>query len=80
METDPFLSAVKELETLASNERVAYMCAEAVWWSCHRSLISDYLKFHAWTVFHIMEIGKAQEHPYTPPARIKNNQLVYPEE
>lgn len=80
METDPFLSAVKELEMLASNERVAYMCAEAVWWSCHRSLISDYLKFHGWTVFHIMEIGKAQEHPYTPPAKIKNDQLVYPKE
>ena len=80
METVPFLSAVKELETLASHERVTYMCAEAVWWSCHRSLISDYLKFHGWTVFHIMEVGKAQEHPYTRPARIKDNQLVYPEE
>ena len=80
METVPFLSAVKELETIALNERVAYMCAEAVWWSCHRSLISDYLKFHEWTVFHIMEIGKAQEHPYTTPARIKDNKLVYPEE
>src|SRR5690606_16100306 len=79
METVPVLSAVKELETLASHERVTYMCAEAVWWSCHRSLISDYLKFHGWTVFHIMEVGKAQEHPYTRPARIKDNQLVYPE-
>lgn len=80
METVPFLSAVTELETLASHDRVTYMCAEAVWWSCHRSLISDYLKFHGWTVFHIMEIGKAQEHPYTRPARIKDHQLVYPEE
>ena len=80
METLPFLSAVKELEKLAINENVAFMCAEAVWWSCHRSLISDYLKFHNWTVLHIMEIEKAQEHPYTSPARIKDKKLSYPEE
>jgi len=77
METDTFQAAIKELEYLGGKKRVAYMCAEAVWWSCHRSLVSDYLKFHHWTVFHIMGIGKAQEHPYTAPARIVAGKLVY---
>jgi uncharacterized protein (DUF488 family) len=44
METENFEKAIKELEQIASEKRVAYMCAEAVWWRCHRSLVSDYLK------------------------------------
>ena len=53
------------------------MCAEAVWWRCHRSLVSDYLKYNGWTVIHIMGLGKGEEHPYTSPARIVGDQLVY---
>ncbi len=77
METKDFNKAIKELELLASNKRVAYMCSEAVWWSCHRSLVSDYLKLNGWTVMHIMDIGKAEEHPYTKPAKIINGELCY---
>jgi len=77
METEDFNKAIKELEFLASNNRVVYMCSEAVWWSCHRSLVSDYLKLKGWTVMHIMDIGKAEEHPYTKPARIENGKLYY---
>src|SRR5690349_22293050 len=44
METDEFKQGVRELLELASTKRVAVMCAEAVWWRCHRSLIADYLK------------------------------------
>jgi uncharacterized protein (DUF488 family) len=53
------------------------MCSEAVWWSCHRSLVSDLFKVKGWTVLHIMKAGKADEHPYTKPARIINGQLNY---
>jgi len=53
------------------------MCAEAVWWRCHRSLVSDYLKHQGWTVIHIMGISKGEEHPYTSPARIEGNKLAY---
>ena len=53
------------------------MCSEAVWWRCHRSLVSDYLKMNGWTVMHIMGIAKADEHPYTAPARILNGKLNY---
>lgn len=56
------------------------MCSEAVWWRCHRSMISDYLKVCGWKVMHIMGIGKAEEHPYTAPARIIDGALTYEEE
>lgn len=77
METDTFKKAARTLELIACNERTAYMCSEAVWWRCHRSLVSDYLKFHDWTVMHIMEVGKAQEHPFTSPAIITNDDIRY---
>jgi uncharacterized protein (DUF488 family) len=62
---------------MAMKHRVAYMCSEAVWWRCHRSMISDYLKAHGWKVMHIMAIEKEEEHPYTSPARIVNGELTY---
>lgn len=77
METEEFKAALATLEQLGNQERVVYMCSEAVWWSCHRSLISDALKHRDWTVVHIMDIGKGQEHPYTSPARIEDGELVY---
>ncbi|HET7361366.1 MAG TPA: DUF488 domain-containing protein, partial [Salinimicrobium sp.] len=70
METPDFKEAVKKLEQLASKKRVAYMCSEAVWWRCHRSMISDYLKVEGWEVLHIMDIDKATEHPFTAPAKV----------
>ncbi|MBN8834772.1 MAG: Fe-S cluster assembly protein HesB [Niastella sp. SCN 39-18] len=77
METPGFLEAIKKLEKLATKKRVAYMCSEAVWWRCHRSLVSDYLKLKGWKVMHIMAIGKAEEHPYTSPAKIIDGKLDY---
>lgn len=77
METEVFKEGVRELEQIASQKRTAYMCAEAVWWRCHRSMVSDYLKVHGWKVMHIMGMGKAQEHPYTQPARIVDGELSY---
>jgi uncharacterized protein (DUF488 family) len=77
METDTFKKAIDDLQWLADKERTAYMCSEAVWWRCHRSLVSDYLKSSGWTVMHIMEKEKAEEHPYTSPARIINGELTY---
>ena len=77
METEIFTKAIRELEFLAGKKRVAFMCAEAVWWRCHRSLVSDYLKHKGWEIIHIMGIRKGEEHPYTSPARIVGDQLVY---
>ncbi len=77
MVTDSFKKAIRELEQMACKERVACMCAEGLWWRCHRSLVSDYLKFQGWSVMHIMSISKVQEHPYTSPAEIVNGELRY---
>lgn len=79
METEDFKYAVLELEQIALEAPTVYMCSEAVWWRCHRSMISDYLKVRGWNVQHIMGIGKSQEHPYTSPARIVDGEVVYNE-
>lgn len=77
METQPFQTALKELEARASRQNTAYMCSEAVWWSCHRALLSDALKVRGWTVCHIMSADKVVEHPYTAPARVEGGKLSY---
>ena len=77
METDEFKNGVRELLELASHARVAVMCAEAVWWRCHRSLISDYLKAAGQEVIHILDEKKAEEHPFTSAARIVDGELSY---
>jgi uncharacterized protein (DUF488 family) len=55
----------------------AIMCAEAVWWRCHRSLISDYLKACGIEVMHILDSNKIEAHPFTSAARIVNGELSY---
>lgn len=77
METDAFKQGISLLEEIASKERTAYMCSEALWWRCHRSMVSDYLKAHGWEVWHIMGIGKAEEHSFTAPAKLQNGELSY---
>ncbi|MBS1495668.1 MAG: DUF488 domain-containing protein [Bacteroidetes bacterium] len=77
METNDFATGIKELEEMALQKRVAFMCSEAVWWRCHRSIIADYLKINGWKVMHIMAVNKAVEHPYTSAAHITNGQLDY---
>jgi uncharacterized protein (DUF488 family) len=53
------------------------MCAEAVWWRCHRSLVADYLKARGVEVMNILGANKVEPHPYTPAARIVNGDLSY---
>lgn len=77
METEDFNKAITQLERIALNGPTVYMCSEAVWWRCHRSLVSDYLKAKGWTVLHIMAADKAEEHPYTSPARVEGDRVFY---
>lgn len=80
METDEFRNGVKRLLDLASTAGpTAIMCAEAVWWRCHRALISDFLKGHGLEVVHLMDAGKTEPHPYTSAARIVNGEISYAE-
>lgn len=77
METDVFAEGIYQLERIASHKRTACMCSEALWWRCHRSMVSDYLKVKGWNVMHIMAVGKSIEHPYTQPAKIMSGKLSY---
>jgi uncharacterized protein (DUF488 family) len=77
METEDFRQGVEELLELSANARVAVMCAEAVWWRCHRSLIADYLKAEGHEVIHIVDEKKTQEHPFTSAARLVDGKLSY---
>ena len=77
METEEFKMGIDRLEKMAVLQKTAYMCSEAVWWRCHRSMVSDELKARGWTVMHIMEKGKAVEHPFTSVAKLVNGELRY---
>ncbi len=65
METEAFGVAIRQLEQIARSRKTVYMCAEVLWWQCHRSMVSDYLKAGGWQVLHIMGTDKVQEH-YRP--------------
>lgn len=77
MQTEQFQQSLKTLKQVASEKYTVIMCAEAVWWSCHRSLIADILKAEDWKVLHIMSENSATEHPYTAPAKIVDGKLDY---
>ncbi|NEU07394.1 DUF488 domain-containing protein [Flavihumibacter sp. R14] len=65
MGTEDFREGILQLTGLALVKRTAYMCSEAVWWRCHRALISDHLKAKGWKVMHIMKKDHVIEHPFT---------------
>jgi uncharacterized protein (DUF488 family) len=78
METQEFDKGVQRLLDLANDTGpTAIMCAEALWWRCHRSLISDYLKSRGIEVMHILQTNKVEPHPYTSAARIVDGTLSY---
>jgi uncharacterized protein (DUF488 family) len=78
MQTQDFTEAVRELVATARQEPVVIMCAEAVPWRCHRSLISDALSVRGLEVRHIMGPGKWQAHRLTPFAQVDGLHIVYP--
>lgn len=77
METADYRQARDRLATLAVAQNTAVMCAEAVWWQCHRGLISDDFKASGWEVVHLLAPGRSDEHPYTSAARIVDGKLDY---
>ena len=76
METPGFREGIEILLDIAERKRTAVMCAEAVWWRCHRSMIADYLKSSGAIVEHIMD-SKNAIHPFTSAASVKNGRLYY---
>jgi len=77
MEGPEFRSGIQKLKGLAERKPTAVMCSEAVWWRCHRSLISDVLKSEGWEVIHILKAGTNEAHPYTSAASIRDGKLSY---
>ena len=77
METAEFLNGIARLQKEADAAATAVMCAEAVWWRCHRSLIADYLKANGINVIHILDARTTQAHPFTSAAKLVNGKLSY---
>jgi uncharacterized protein (DUF488 family) len=78
MATQEFWIGLEQLEALAEQSTVAIMCAEAVPWRCHRSLIADALTVRGWQVRHISSKKTAKLHELTPFLQVKDGQLSYP--
>lgn len=78
MQTPKFWEGITELEKIARKHRVAIMCAEAVPWRCHRSLIADTLLVRNWCVLNIMDKKTATPHSMTPFAKVENGRIYYP--
>lgn len=77
--TDEFRAALDGLRALARDHRCAIMCAEAVWWRCHRRIITDYLLAEGTRVEHIMGPGQVVPATLTPGARVMDDgTLRYP--
>lgn len=78
LDSAEFAEGLQELLGLAARKRTALMCAEALWWRCHRSLIADVLTLRGIEVVHILDSTHIKVHPYTSPARIVGGRLTYP--
>jgi len=77
VDSDEFKQGIEKLLDLAREKQTAFMCAEALWWRCHRSLIADFLKSKGYEVIHILDTKHTEVHPYTSAARIVDAQLSY---
>ena len=78
MASPGFELARGQLMLLARERRCAVMCAEAVWWRCHRRLIADDFTARGWQVCHLMAKGRVEPHPLNPDARMVDGVLRYP--
>ncbi|MGH2745416.1 MAG: DUF488 family protein [Thermoleophilaceae bacterium] len=78
MASADFKAGLEALEGLATDRSTAMMCAEGLWWHCHRRLVSDALTVHGWEVVHIGPGGGATTHGLTPFAVVDAGHLTYP--
>jgi len=78
MQTGEFRVALDELIRLFLEMRTVYVCTEAVFWRCHRALVSDALVASGYRAGHILGIGRCQAHAITSFARISGGRVAYP--
>jgi len=79
MQHAEFRLALDRLVELSRARRVAIMCAEAVPWRCHRSLVADALAVRGWQVRHILSKANQQIHQLTPFAAVEGESVTYPQ-
>ena len=76
---DEFQAALRDLQQLGNEQRLALMCSEAVWWRCHRRIIADYLLAAGHDVMHLMAPGRVQNAELSKGAKIRaDGRLLYP--
>jgi uncharacterized protein (DUF488 family) len=75
--TPEFEQAIAELIEIATNSRTAYMCAERVYFRCHRMIVSDWLVAHGHEVLHIDAEGPTRAHKLTSDARLVDGNMIY---
>jgi uncharacterized protein (DUF488 family) len=78
MQTPDFAAGLRLLTDAAAMKQTAIMCAEAVPWRCHRSLIADALLVGGYQVEHIMNVSHSQPHSLTPFAKVQGKTIIYP--
>ncbi len=78
MATQEYVEARDRLMAIAQARRTCVMCAEAVWWRCHRRLVADDFTAHGWQVVHLMAPGKSVVHILNPAAVMLDGVLRYP--
>jgi uncharacterized protein (DUF488 family) len=78
MQTPAFTASLEQLIALVRDEQTVIMCAEAVPWRCHRSLIADALTARGLVVEHILGTSRRDRHALTPFAKVQDGRLVYP--
>jgi uncharacterized protein (DUF488 family) len=76
--TTAFREGLKELAALACHERCVIMCAEALWWRCHRRIVADHLLAKGFYVGHVMGPGKVVPAKFTPGIVLRDGTLTYP--
>ena len=77
MSSSEFHLAARELMRLAEARTTAYLCAERLYWRCHRMLLSDFVTVRGWQVVHILGPGQTRLHRLTAGAQVEAGQLVY---
>jgi uncharacterized protein (DUF488 family) len=76
--SEQFERGLDKLQSVSTDRRTAIMCAEAVWWRCHRRIIADYLLERGRSVIHLMGEGRAEAATLTPGATKREGRVIYP--
>ncbi|HEY6203122.1 MAG TPA: DUF488 domain-containing protein [Candidatus Limnocylindria bacterium] len=77
LSTDEFAADCARLVAIAHERTTAFMCAETLWWRCHRRLLADRLAVDGWDVVHLLAPGKSEPHRLWDVARVVDGRLVY---